>query len=237
MRFHTRLVDRQEIADNTYAFYFEKPDDFTFKPGQYVQLTLLNPPKTDDKGDTRDFSLASAPYEGFLMIVTRKRDSALKEVLKDMPLGTEVEMKGPYGSFTLQHNSQIPAVMLAGGIGVTPFRSMILHAHHQKLPHKIFLFYANKRPEDAVFLNQLSVLQNEQFTMIPVMTQPMISNRKWEGETGHITVSLLQKYIDDLSKSIFYVVGPPDMVDATEKMLLEADINPDNIKIEHFGGY
>jgi ferredoxin-NADP reductase len=86
---------------------------------------------------------------------TRMRDTAFKRVLKTMEIGTEVSLDAPYGSFTLHNNPKIPAVFLTGGIGVTPVRSIVLQAAHDNLPHKIFLFDSNRRPEDAAFLNEL----------------------------------------------------------------------------------
>ena len=135
------------------AFHFEKPGGFVFKAGQFGDFTLINPVETDAEGNTRGFSLASAPYEADLMFATRMRDTAFKRVLRTMEVGTEVSLDAPYGSFTLHNNPRIPAVFLTGGIGVTPVRSIVLQAAHDNLPHKIFLFDSNRRPEDAAFLN------------------------------------------------------------------------------------
>jgi ferredoxin-NADP reductase len=114
--------------------------------------TLTDPPETDDEGGMRNFSIASAPGEPDLMIATRMRDTAFKRVLKTMPLGTEVRIVGTFGSLTLHHNADRPAVFLAGGIGITPFRSMLRQAAEQKLLHRLSLFYSNGRPGDAAFL-------------------------------------------------------------------------------------
>lgn len=143
------------------AFHFEKPDGFSYKAGQYADYTLINPSETDAEGNTRTFSLVSAPYEDDLMLATRMRDTAFKRVLKTMEIGTELKLDAPYGSFTLHNNTRIPAVFLTGGIGVTPVRSIVLQAAHDNLPHKIFLFYSNRRPEDAPFLGELVAAQKE----------------------------------------------------------------------------
>src|SRR4026207_563541 len=99
-----RLQRREEIADRTMAFHFEKPVGFAFKAGQFGDFTLINPVATDAEGNTRGFSLASAPYEGDLMFATRMRDTAFKRVVKTMNIGTEVSLDAPYGSFTLHNN-------------------------------------------------------------------------------------------------------------------------------------
>src|SRR5262249_35731752 len=145
----------------TMAFHFEKPPGFAFKAGQALAWTLINPPETDDKGSMRNFSIASAPVEPDLMIATRMRDTAFKRVLKTMPLGTEVPLVAPFAPLTLKQNALRPAVFLARGIGLTPFRSIIWQATEQKLLHHLSLFYSNRRPEDAAFLEKLEDLEQE----------------------------------------------------------------------------
>jgi ferredoxin-NADP reductase len=122
------LTNRKEVAVDTMAFYFEKPRGFTFKAGQYVSLTQIDPPQTDAKGSTRTFSIASAPEEAGVMITTRMRDSAFKRCLKTMRLGTKLTMEGPFGDLVLHGDPGRAAVLLAGGIGVTPFRSIVVSA-------------------------------------------------------------------------------------------------------------
>jgi predicted ferric reductase len=119
----SKLLNRADICEGTMAFQFEKPPGFDFKPGQSVDLTLLNPPETDSEGNVRTFSIASAPFEDQLRFATRMRDTAFKRSLRKVPLGTAVKMDSAMGSFTLHKNSAKPAVFLAGGIGITPFSS------------------------------------------------------------------------------------------------------------------
>ena len=136
--YKVKLKAREEIAAGTMAFHFEKPEGFVYKAGQFADYTLINPPETDAEGNTRGFSLASAPYEDDLMSATRMRDTAFKRVLKTMPLGTELTLDAPYGSFTLHNNAAIPAVFVTGGIGVTPVRSIVLQAIHDQVAHRIY---------------------------------------------------------------------------------------------------
>ena len=237
--YKTILQRKEEVADGTMAFHFEKPAGFAFKAGQFGDFTLINPAETDAEGNIRGFSLASAPYESDLMFATRMRDTAFKRVLKTMEVGTEVSLDAPYGSFTLHNNSRTPAVFLTGGIGVTPVRSIILQATHDNLPHKIFLFYSNRRPEDAAFLDQLMEAQekNPNYTFVGTMTEMEKSIRKWEGETGYITKPMLLKYIGDLTLPIYYIAGPAAMVTAMRKTLNEAGVDDDNTRTEEFSGY
>jgi ferredoxin-NADP reductase len=126
--FHTPLVHRHEVAERTIAFEFTKPAGWTFKAGQFIDMTLVSPPETDAEGDKRGFSIASAPEEPTLMVASRMRDTAFKRDLQKVPLGTTVTIEGPFGSLTLHNNPARAAVILAGGIGITPFRSILIDA-------------------------------------------------------------------------------------------------------------
>jgi ferredoxin-NADP reductase len=234
-----RLKRREGVAEGTAAFYFEKPEGFQFKAGQFLRFTVIDPPETDAEGDGRTFSLASAPYEEDLMITTRMRDTAFKRVIKSMPLGSELEIKGAYGRMTLHDDLARPAVFLTGGIGITPFRSLALEAAHNGLVHRIHLFYSNRRPEDAAFLDELAGLEklNPQYRFIPTMTSATGSTRPWSGETGYINVEMLARYIDDLKSPVYYVAGPEGLVTAMRKTLSEAEVGEADIRAEEFSGY
>ncbi|HEX5429571.1 MAG TPA: FAD-dependent oxidoreductase [Patescibacteria group bacterium] len=239
MKYKIKLVKKEEVAEGTMAFFYTKPEGFVFKSGQTMDLTLINPAETDAEGNTRTFSIIQTPLEETLGNATRMRDTAFKRVLKNMPEGTELEMEGPFGSFTLHNDSSKPAVILAGGIGITPFYSIAKFAAAQKLPHKIYLFYSNRRPEDSAFLSQLQELQtqNPNFKLVATMTDMEKSSQKWDGETGYITKEMIAKYVPDLPSAISYIAGPPSMVAAMRKILNDAQVNDDNIRTEEFTGY
>ena len=137
--FQTKLLSRSSVAEGTMAFHFAKPAGFSFKAGQAADLTLLNPPETDSEGNIRTFSIASPPFEDQLTFATRMRDTAFKRSLKVVPIGTEIHIGPPTGSFTLHKNASKPAVFLAGGIGITPFLSVVRQADHDRLGHKLYL--------------------------------------------------------------------------------------------------
>lgn len=238
-KFLAKLKDRQKIADRTMAFRFEKPSSFQFIPGQFIDITLLNPSQTDTEGSTRGFSIASAPYEDFIMVATRLRDTAFKRVLASIPLGSEVRVEGPFGNLRLHNDRSRAAVLLTGGIGITPFRSILLNAARQKLPHRIFLFYANRRPEDAAFLDELQDLekQNPNYKLIACMSEMERSEHSWQGERGLIDRQMLAKYVKEVASPIYYITGPPAMVAAMHTMLASAGVDDDNIRIEEFAGY
>lgn len=235
----SRLTHREEIAHGTMAFHFEKPAGFEFKPGQYVDVTLLDPPPMDAEGAIRTFSIASAPYENELVVATRMRDTSFKRVIATLPLGTQLKLDGPSGSFTLHKNAAKPAVFLAGGIGITPFRSMLRQAAKDRLAQALCLFYSNRRPEDAAFLDELQKLSQAatNFIFVPSMSEMQKSTRPWSGEQGFIDRAMLGNHCPTLDGPIFYVAGPPAMVSAMQKMLVQAGVDEDNIRSEEFGGY
>lgn len=237
--YKVKLKCKRKIAEGTMAFHFEKPAGFVYKAGQFADCTLINPAETDAEGNSRIFSLASAPYESELMVATRMRDTAFKRVLKTMEPGMEVALNAPHGSFTLHNNQSVPAVFLTGGIGVTPVRSIILQAIHDKLSHRIIVFYSNRRPEDAAFLDDLreSHTANPNYTFVGTMTQMEKSSREWHGKTGVISKAMLLKFIEDLTIPIYYIDGPPAMVKAMRQMLNETGVDDDNIRREEFSGY
>jgi ferredoxin-NADP reductase len=234
-----KLLRREEVAEGTMAFYFERPAAFEFKAGQSGDFTLIDPPETDAEGNTRAFSFASSPNYRQLMITTRMRDTAFKRVLKTMAIGTEISLEGPFGSLTLHNNANRPGVFLAGGIGITPFRSMVLRAAQDRLPHRLFLFYSNRYPEATAFLDELTDLekQNPNYKLIAMMDEAGKSQRKWNGEMGHINEPMLTKYLKNLEGPVYYLAGPPGMVTALQKMLNEASIDDDDIRSEAFSGY
>jgi ferredoxin-NADP reductase len=221
------------------AFHFERPPGFQFKPGQTLDLTLIDPPETDAEGNTRTFSIASAPHDTDLVIATRMRKSAFKRVLASAPLVTSVEADGPMGSFTLHHNVTKPAIFLAGGIGITPFRSMIRDAAARSLAQQIWLFYSNNRPEDAAFLDDLQKVASvtPSFHFVPTMTKMAESKEPWRGDTGVINYEMMNRYLGNTHGSVFYVAGPPAMVTALHGMLLAAGVDEDDVRSEEFAGY
>jgi ferredoxin-NADP reductase len=185
----------------------------------------------------RGFSLVHAPYENDIVFATRMRDTAFKRTIKDLPAGAEIKFDGPYGDFTLHKTETTPAVFLIGGIGITPVRSMVAQATHDKTAHKITLLYSNKTPADAAFTADFEQFadMNPNFNFVPVYTA--VAESDWAGETGYINAEMLKRHVVDINLPIYYLSGPAAMVGAMRKMLVEADVNEDNIKTEEFSGY
>jgi ferredoxin-NADP reductase len=233
------LLEKKQVAEGTMLFHFEKPAGFSYKSGQSADWTLIEMKRSDEKGQTRPFSFVSAPEESYLALATRIRESAFKQTLKDLQPGDTIRMEGPFGSFTLHENAKRPAIFLCGGIGITPFRSIIADATMRNLPHKIYLFYSNRRPEDAPFLEELAdfAKKNPNIVFVPTMTDMEKSAQTWEGERGYITMDLINKYAPEHDTAIFGLAGPSGMVLAMQKMLTESGISSDDIRFEEFSGY
>lgn len=222
------------------AFVFEcGAQDFTFKPGQYISLTVPNPLYQDEKGNTRSFSIASSPQDRFLLIATRMTGSALKRTLAEAPLGTGVEIRGPLGSFTLPQDASRPIVLVAGGIGITPFRSMVKHAAERRLPHRLTLLYSNRTPDDAPFLDELEAWrgQNPNVRFFPTMTKPQDATPPWGGRTGYIDRGFIIETVEDRERALAFVAGPPELVGGVGRALADAGLRDDQIRTEEFDGY
>jgi len=150
-----RLAKREQIADATYAFTIEpNGPPFSYKAGQTIDLTYPGLSKPDPAGNRRTFSIANAPGYGALLVATRARGSALKQGLVEAPIGADLEVDGPYGSFTLPTKPS-DIFLLAGGIGVTPFRAMVEDTLERSLDHTLSLIHSNRTPEEAPFLEEL----------------------------------------------------------------------------------
>jgi ferredoxin-NADP reductase len=235
--YQVQLAAREQIAEVTVAFRFEKPAGFAFKPGQAIVLELADPPAAEGQR-RRTFSLVSAPFESALVVATRMRDTAFKRALNALPEGASVKLIGPMGQFTLADAAR-PAVFIAGGIGITPFMSMLRQAARDRSPQTLLLLYSNRRPEDAAFLGELQDLErsNSNFRLVATMTDMASSARHWGGETGLLNADTIRRCADGLAAPIYYVVGPPAMVTAMQETLRGAGVADSDIRSEEFHGY
>jgi ferredoxin-NADP reductase len=218
------------------AFHFTKPAGFQFRAGQFADYTLIDPPETDAEGNVRGFSLVSAPYEPDLVSATRMRDTAFKRVLKDLPIGSEIKLDAPYGDFTLHKTASTPAVFIVGGIGVTPVRSMVAQAIHDKTAHRMLLLHASRRPEDLPFRQDFERMAKDSSNFTYVMTVSAPS-ADWKGERGRVNADMVRRYVQNLQAPIYYLSGPEGMVKAMRGLLVDLEVNEDNIRTEEFAGY
>lgn len=226
-----KLLGSETIADGTMAFRFTKPEGFSHRAGQSAAFAL---------GDlSRVFSIASAPHEPDLLVATRMRDTDFKRALKSLQLGNVVRIAGVGGAMVLDDNAARPAVFLAGGIGVTPFLAMARDATSRNLPQLVTMFYCNRKPEDAAYLEELQDIAaaSPTFKLVATMTEPQKSIQGWAGETGRIDAAMLARHVSDVRAPVYYLAGPAGMVDATRKMLLGLGVAGKDIRFEEFTGY
>ena len=232
------LLSRETVAEGTMAFHLQKPAGFEFKPGQAIELVLDVAELAEDL-KRHAFSIVSAPHETELTVATRMRDSAYKRALGSLQAGANVGIDGPFGSMTLHNNVSRPACFIAGGIGITPFMSMLRHATEVRSAHHLLLIYANRRPKDAAFLAELEEMArlNDHFRLIATMTDADESVAQWSGERRRIDAAFLTSALADLPSAINYVTGPPAMVAAVRAALSAAGIDDDDVRSEEFFGY
>lgn len=225
---------------DTYSFYFSRGNvPFDFLPGQYIEMNLphKNP---DNRGISRYFTVSSSPTEkDYFMITTRVIQSSFKHALFALKKGTLVKFVSPTGNFTLKENIQKPHVFLSGGIGITPFHSMIVYASDRKLSVPITLFASFSTVEDVVFYDEFEKIakDNSAIKIIYTITKPKESQKEWSGETGRISKELIKKYVRDTTKQLYFIAGPTAMVPALNDMLRDMDIPLEQIRIEDFNGY
>jgi len=233
------LVDRQRIARGTMTFWFDtNGSDYDFRAGQHADFAFLHPSVGDESDNLRTFSLANSPHEkGLVMIAMRMRETGFKTALISAALGTKFRVSRPRGSFILHKDFARPAVFLAGGIGITPVRSILDWAAQERMPHKLYLFYSNREAVDAAFLEELEALtmQNPRFTLIPTITR--LTYSAWRHETGRVDREMLSRYLTGLNRPIFYIAGPSGMVTAMTNLLCSLDVSDDDIRTEEFGDY
>jgi ferredoxin-NADP reductase len=232
-----RLIGREGIAEGTVAFHFTRPAGFAFKAGQTIDLTL--PAMADAGGDARHtFSLVSAPHESQLTIATRMRASAYKRTLGSLPIGAPAGLEGPFGSLTLHANRARPAVLVAGGIGITPFVSILRQACHERLNQVFVLVHSNRSPREAPFLEELRRLERslESLRVIATMTHAG-SASSHAGPTGRVDGALLAAAMAGLAAPVCYATGSPAFVASMRETLNALGVSDDDIRSEDFAGY
>jgi ferredoxin-NADP reductase len=234
-----QLTGRETVASGTMAFHFGKPAGFQFKAGQTIDLVLNSAPSADAGSARHTFSLVSAPFEGVLTVATRMRTSVFKKALAELPIGSAAGLEGPFGSLTLHSSRVRPAVFITGGIGITPFMSILRQAAHDRLRQQFVLVYSNNRPEDAAFLTELQDLESrtENFRLVTTMTRMDGADSTWPGRVGPIDRNLIEAVKKQAAAAVYYVTGSNSMVAYLRKLLADAAIAEDDVRSEEFYGY
>jgi ferredoxin-NADP reductase len=233
-----RIKEKRDVAKRTLMVVFDLlGEEVDFRPGQYFWVTLLDPPYDDEKGPRRHITVVTSPTErGVLGLATRLRDSAFKRSLAALPEGTAVEVEQPKGSFVLPQETDRHYVFIAGGIGITVFRSMLRYIADEGLPHRVTLVHSNRDRESTAFYDELRELEaaNPNLEIVYTMTQ----DSGWEGETRRIDAEMLRDYLGETLDSYTYLIaGPPAMVDGVADALQGAGIPEDQVLPARFSGY
>lgn len=202
-----------------------------FKPGQYMMIEL----DTGDDENVHPLSIASSPTEDFLLFSTKISQSSFKQKFNSLQIGDKVKLKGPMGIFVLNENAK-EVIFLGGGIGITPFRDMIKYASDKKLPMKLTLLYSNKTPNDIVYKDEWPVFEEENpnLKVVNTITDDASS---WNWKRGRINEQMIREFCNDINNALFYICGPPGMVDGLSNLLKTMNVPQSNVKIEKFAGY
>ena len=231
------LITKTNLTSDIWQFEFEKPANYSFLPGQYNEYHL--PVSQNEDDNRRWFTNSAAPVEDVIRITTRinEHSSEFKKKLFSLTTGSTIEHKGPMGDFTLLQNKNTPLLFIAGGIGITPFRSILKQLASSGEHRQITLIYGARTPNDFVFgelFDQIERDWGESFRYVKVASEP---DERWRGLNGQITDKIITDSSRKLASSVVYVSGPEPMVDAFEPRLIGLGFQKDNIKQDWFPGY
>jgi ferredoxin-NADP reductase len=231
------IKEKREVAKGTLMVVFDLlGQEVDHTPGQYFWVELPDRGHQDERGLRRHISIVTSPTErGVLGLATRLRDSAFKKTLAELEVGEEVEVEEPRGSFLLPEDTEPEYAFLAGGIGITVFRSMLRYIADKGLPYRITLVYSNRDRESAAFLDELEELERRIPGLKVVLT--MTNDPGWEGERRHIDGTMLRDQLGDLDGYTFFVAGPPGMAKGVDAVLKEAGLDEDRVHTGSFAGY
>lgn len=232
------IKEKREVAKGTLLVLFDVGDaELDYRPGQYFWVELLDPPYDDEKGARRHFTAVTSPSErGVVGFCTRLRESAFKRSLAELQVGAEVDVEPPKGSFVLPEATEGPLVFVAGGIGITPFRSMLRYIADEQLPHRVTLVYSNRDRDSAAFLEELEEIEGGGTALRLVAT--MTEDESWPGESRRVDAAFLRDQLGEgLDGASFMVAGPPGFSKAVTAELEQAGVDPERIASDSFSGY
>jgi ferredoxin-NADP reductase len=230
------VAEKREVAKGTLFVRFAVEDYPDYRPGAYFWVELPDRGHSDEKGLRRHISLATSPTEkGVVGLATRLRDSAFKQTLAELDVGDEVQVEEPKGSFLLPEDTSEEYVFVAGGIGITVFRSMLRFIADERLPYRVALVYSNRDRESTAFLDEVEELERRIEGLRVVLT--MTDEPGWEGETRHLDADVLGELLGGLEGKTFLVAGPPQMAEAVADSLSGAGLPDERVLADKFSGY
>jgi ferredoxin-NADP reductase len=232
VKFETRVAEVIPRTRNVKSFRFPRPPSFSYRPGQFMFVTV----KSGQELLKKPFSISSSPTEPEFIEFTKKlTDHPFSMVLMNTKVGDWASLDGPYGSFTFEGEFE-DVGMLSGGVGITPLRSICKYCTDTFSRTKITLLYGNRTEEDIVFQKELEEMQSQNKNLRVVFTVDE-ARLGWSGKTGVIDEAMIKDEVPNYSKTVFYVCGPPAMVVAILELLEKMRISRAQVKVESFQGY
>lgn len=228
-----KLVDRQQLTSNITSFSFEPERPLTYTAGQFVEL-FLDGHKEDGRPAKREYTLSSSPHEGVLTITTRVGKAAhspFKRTLDNLEIGAEVSITEPYGDFVLPKLIQTPLIFVAGGVGITPFRSILEWLAFTDERRPITMLYGVKSEDDIIFQDTFDKA-NQHVTV--VVEQPSAA---WGGLRGQLTAEMVCGLETPSDDTLIYVSGPEPFVQRMQKDLQAQGVSHQQIVVDEFQGY
>ena len=233
-----KLRRKNKMAPDIVDFVFKPSQKLAFVPGQYMEFTLAHP-QTDSRGNRRYFTLASSPTENDLHLGVKfyESGSSFKRAMYEMDNRTQIVAAQIAGDFTLPPDPTQKLVFIAGGIGITPFRSMLKYLLDTRQRRDIVLFYVNKTPDEIVYTDVLNATQAKLgIKTFYTLTDMHAIPPNWPGFVGRISEQMILQTIPDYQERVYYLSGPPNMIKASEQVLKNLKVKSEQIKKDFFPG-
>lgn len=232
MRYRVKLIERIKRTPTVESFRFLPRERISFLPGQFLKVIFSE----EDKGLNKYLSFSCSPTKDYIEFTKRLSQSEFSQRLKSLKEGQVIEIEAPLGSCIFKDDYK-KIVFLIGGIGITPVISIIEYIMDKKLNTEVSLFYSNRQEEEVAFKEELDKWSflNKRIEVIYTITDCQPKDKSCI--FGRITKDLIQERVRDLGERVFFIFGPPQMVEAMESICLELGLNRKNIKTENFIGY
>lgn len=238
-RLFLKFKQKNELAPNIYEFIFTPDQKPAFTAGQFLEWTLPHK-NIDSRGNRRYFTIASSPTESEIKLgvkVSPNASSSFKKALLSLNSGELLSASQLAGDFILPNDLNQKIVLIAGGIGVTPFRSMIQNMLDANQKREVILFYTCVNEKEFVYKDIFSRAKDLGLKVVYVITNEKEVASNWSGEKGYLTIDMIKKYVPDFSERVFYLSGPSVMVDSYKNLLHKMNIQSKNIVTDYFPGF
>lgn len=228
------FIKKQLEAFNIYSFWWSKPPAFKHTAGEYIELSL-DVDKPDERGNRHWYTVAASPTEKEFMFTTKfpasgQRTSAFKQYLLQMKPGTKGLISPPMGDFVLPKDKSQPLVFVAGGIGVTPFRSMAKYIKDENLKYPVQLLYTANSSKEFAFTDLL----DDVYEVARIVSE---AEPGWDGPVGRLDAGKIKELAGGLENKLVYISGPEPMVKSLRDQLIKAGHPKHLVKIDDFPGY